>query len=119
MQGGSLAAAGDRGAWLTPRNPPIAGRPQVANGGGGEALRREFKLLVREAHRRGIEVCTTPPCPQGRPPPRPNTNARSLPSRLKTTSLRLAAALRPRLITAAWQRGIRGAVHSVPTQSPA
>ena len=28
----------------------------VANGNGGTALQHEFKLLVREAHKRGIEV---------------------------------------------------------------
>jgi hypothetical protein len=28
----------------------------VANGADGEALRREFKTMVREAHKRGIEV---------------------------------------------------------------
>jgi len=37
-------------------NQPSQPLQKVANGADGEALRREFKLLVREAHKRGIEV---------------------------------------------------------------
>lgn len=33
---------------------------QVANGADGDALKREFKTLVREAHKRGIEVRHSP-----------------------------------------------------------
>lgn len=41
---------------LTPAHPLFPPKPKVANGADGDALRREFKLLVREAHARGIEV---------------------------------------------------------------